>query len=91
MLRVFTDSDGISVIRWDLISTIGHEHRDRQQLAAQSGWRNIIDHFGSAAHATIHTPHRKFRSPDTRPWELVTGGLINAAGAGRHRPGELPR
>ncbi len=98
VLRVFTDSRRELVIPLGR-STPAGQHRDRQQLAAQSGYSETIFVFpapgSTTAHATIHTPRTRNsvrRTPDRRV-------LVAAPERGRqccrcpagHRPGELPR
>lgn len=61
MLRVFTDSDGNFGNPLGVINASKVEHRDRQQLAAQSGYSETIfvdlpSPGSTTAHATIHTP-----------------------------------
>ncbi len=95
MLRVFTDSDG------NFGNPLGGDQRQQveppRQAAAGSpiGLKPYSSQPGSTtAHATIHSPHQKFRSPDARPWG-VTGSFCARKDANtlcrRHRPGELPR
>ncbi|CNV70631.1 thymidylate synthase [Mycobacterium tuberculosis] len=61
VLRVFTDSDGNFGNPLGVINASKVEHRDRQQLAAQSGYSETIfvdlpSPGSTTAHATIHTP-----------------------------------
>lgn len=61
VLRVFTDSDGNFGNPLGVINASKVEHRDRQQLAAQSGYSETIfvdlpSPSSTTAHATIHTP-----------------------------------
>lgn len=72
VLRVFTDSDGNFGNPLGVINASKVEHRDRQQLAAQSGYSETIfvdlpSPGSTTAHATIpYSPHRNSvrRTPD---------------------------
>lgn len=83
VLRVFTDSDGNFGNPLGVINASKVEHRDRQQLAAQSGYSETIfvdlpSPGSTTAHATIHTPRTEipFAGHPTveRPGGCARGG-----------------